>query len=501
MANVESRVFNSFGPMLGHEFMEQAGRGIAEYILNVLFPTCCGSALIMAGKGNNGGDAFVAGRYLLSAGWQVTSIILESTSLMSALCVENKKYFLSSGGRIIDSSELLQINWENYTFILDGLFGTGFYGKLSENYLQLIEKANSSKVPILAIDIPSGLDGNSGQGKDQAIHADLTFALEMPKTGYFLQKAWENCGTIAIISFGLSNYLPEKLDYWAYYIDKKWVTKHLPRRSRCAHKYEIGGVYVIAGGLGMGGASILVTKAALRAGAGMVWLSSKKAMLSELSQKPIEVVALSVSDDLSSHEYIDQILQQSQKARSIVIGPGLGRNSESFELVKGLAARIEKSTLIMDADALFLFGDCAFALPKKVIMTPHLGELARLLKKPHLEHVDCELIELCKNFAKHWKTVLVVKGAPTFIVSESGDVFVCDRGDPGMAKAGSGDVLSGIIAAMAAQGLDTLEAAIVGVYVHGLAGEIGAAKRSSFSLLASELCDDLGEAFLDLLAK
>lgn len=470
------------------DFMEKAGKGIAQrvhaFLQHKKLPQ---QVLLLCGKGNNGGDTFVAGTYLLEYGYTISAIQLDPLDQCSPLCKLNRQRFLDRGGSISTSYD--ERNFNNYSLILDGIFGTGFKGQIQEPYASLIQAANQSQLPILAVDIPSGLNGSTGQVEGPVIKATETLFLGLPKTGFFLEDGWNYVGYLRYVDFGLPQGIIEELKANFVLLTHKEMVKLLPPIKRSRHKYQRGYVVGLAGSPGMPGAALLSSLAALRGGTGMMRLLHPKGMEAELSASPYELIKVPYYWENSK-----EVLQNMQKGGATFVGPGFGRTEESRHLLHHVIPFLEKPCVI-DADALTLLADEAFELPKSAILTPHMGEMQRLLHHSVPLTLNLETLKTCQHYAKEKKVTLVLKGAPTFIFQSEKPILINPTGDPGMATAGSGDVLTGLIASLLSQDLSCHNAAALGVYLHGLAGEFAAQAKTSYSMIASDIISYLPDAY------
>lgn len=484
MSELEAKAYDQ--GCLEKDFMENAGKGVAltakDYIeQHQLDPI----VWLLCGKGNNAGDAFVAGRYLLESGFQVTAIQFEDLDQCSPLCQSNGALFLEKKGKIIRNIE----SFGSSGIILDGLFGTGFKGAVKEPYSELIDKANRSNLPILAIDIPSGLDGTTGKIEGKVIRAVETIYLGLPKTGFFLENGWNVVGKLKGVDFGLPPSLVEETSEDFNLITEQQASLLVPSIQRNRHKYQAGFVIGLAGSLTMPGAGLLSSLAAFRTGSGMVRLLYPEGMEGVLSSSPYELIKIPYS-----HDKLEDIVSIMQKASATYVGPGLGKTDLTRKLLKEVIPQLEKPC-VMDADALTLYAEENFPLPKQTLFTPHTGEMQTLLGSKERLVLTKALLQQCQEYAEKLQITLILKGAPTFIFHPHSPIFVNPRGDPGMATAGSGDVLTGMLASLLSQGLNCQETAILGVYLHGLAGELAAKERgTSFGMLASDLIDQIAGA-------
>ncbi|MEX1013137.1 MAG: NAD(P)H-hydrate dehydratase [Waddliaceae bacterium] len=474
MAALEQKAYQA-----GHkeeEFMEKAGKGIAQATAKFVEDLGLDSQVtLLCGKGNNTGDAYVAGRYLLEIGYRVHAIQIVDIEKAGQLCKENHDRFLEEGGKVDTEPYFPETG-----VILDGLFGTGFHGTLGEPFSSLVEKANLSGLPIVAIDIPSGLNGETGEVEGTAIKAALTVSLGLPKKGFFFNDGWDYVGKLAYADFGLPETLITEAASTLRIKEPKTIIHALPKMEASRHKYQAGVVAIWAGSPGMPGAALLAGSAALRSGAGLVRLLHPHGMECELSSSLYELIKVGYD-----YHDPDAILSHLNKANSSCIGPGIGRQDEMRKLLKDLLPKIEKPCVI-DADALTLIAEEGCAFPKSTIITPHKGEMKRLLGGEEVT------LERCQEYVNLHQVTLVLKGGPTFLLfPNESNQYINPHGDPGMATAGTGDVLSGMIAAFLAEGLSLREAAFLGVYLHSLAGEEAAKKKTSTCMIASDIIEAL----------
>jgi len=482
MKHVETKAFES-----GESeqfYMENAGKGIAHEMETYLVtPKEAGTVYLLIGKGNNGGDALHAGALLCGKGYKVVAFCLYPTNECSPLSKKMAKRFDKAGGNRI---EIFHAPEFDKGVIVDGLVGTGFQGKAEGLLAEVIEKANKSKLPIFAIDIPSGLNGNTGEVESIAIEAHTTLYLGYPKIGFFLQKGWDHVGKLVHVDFGMPEKFSEDLMPEAFLMTEKEATDLLPPIVRSRHKYEAGYVIAVAGSPSMPGAAMLSCLATLKSGAGIIRLFHPGGMKEALSNAPYELIR-------EEWDLVDpqRILEEGNRAKAFLIGPGMGRDPKAAKALETLLPRITTPAVI-DADALFNLAEREIPLPEKTVLTPHHGEMKRLLKKE-------ATFENCQEYAATKKATIVLKGGPTVVFSPHTTPTIIPQGDPGMASAGTGDVLTGIIAAFLAQGLTPRKAALLGVVVHGIAGEEAAAAETSYGVIASDLIHFIPDAIGTLL--
>lgn len=477
-------------------FMENAGAAIAEAVMNFIEERRLPKAVtLLVGKGNNGGDAFAAGRKLLERGIKTTALHIYSLENCGPLCRKMYEKFRSVGGVVNHVHDKRAFHFEPNSVILDGLVGTGFHGKAEGILALAIESANQSGLAIVAIDIPSGLNGTTGEVGSVAIHATETIFLGLPKIGFFLNEGWDCVGKLRYARFGLGEKYIAEAKPIAYLLNEEQIPHLFPPIKRTRHKYQRGYVLSIAGSPGMPGAALLASFSALRAGAGIVRLLHPCGMEAELSGAPFELIR-----EGWDGKDLKRIKVEAERAKVMLIGPGIGRTNAAKKMLHQILNKIELP-MVVDADALyFLSQNSSWKLPKGSIITPHRGEMNLLLSHFKFEKKKkTSELEICQAFAEKKSVTVVLKGAPTYIFHPKAAPLVITHGDPGMATAGSGDVLTGIIAAMVAQGLDARTAAAMSVYLHGCSGEAAADYFTSYCMTASDLIDFLPDAFKDIL--
>ncbi len=441
-------------------FMENAGKGIAARTEDFVTARDLDKVVtLFVGKGNNGGDAFAAGVMLIKKGFLVTAFYFYPLEECSSLCKLQHQRFKDAGGVII-TDKFPEVETG---VILDGLVGTGFHGKAEGILLDAIKRANRSKIPIIAIDIPSALE----------IHATLTIYLGLPKIEFFIGDGWNHVGKLIGVDFGLPSEAIDQACPVAELINEKEIKQYIPEIKRDQHKYQRGYVVAVAGSSSMSGAALLSSFATLRSGAGIVRLFH----FDDITVDHPEIIHEKVSKD--------RIFEETKRAKALFIGPGLGRTPEAKEIIVSL---LEHVTLpcVIDADALFFLPG---KLPPHAILTPHHGEMEKLLAGKYAN--DLIFLEAAQEFVEKRNVTVVLKGAPTFILHPGKVPLIIPRGDPGMATAGSGDVLTGVIAAFLAQGATPYVAASLGVYIHGIAGEFAAEEKTSHCVVASDIIDYL----------
>lgn len=484
MARIEALAFSEGSS--DKEFMACAGKGIATALeQEISLHQHEKNITLLCGKGNNAGDAYVTATLLIRKGYRICSLQLFPIEQCSPLCQYNAKLFSQSGGKILEIAPNERLPLPHSGVFLDGILGTGFHGRIQKQLFTTIEEVNQSPFPVISIDIPSGLNGNTGEVKDIAIKANMTIFLGLPKTGFFIENAWNYVGRLHHVDFGLDQSYIKQAKEDFIKIPFSTVSSLLPPLIRNRHKYQAGYVIGFASSPGMSGAAMLSCYAAIRSGAGIVRLLHPQGMEAEFSNNNYELI---------KQPYLPQegekLVEILNAATASFIGPGIGTSPNTQKIVQQIFSKIQKPCVI-DADALNILALNKASPPPKSLLTPHLGEMHRLLGLTKKHPLNMDFIHLCSQYAKKNHITLVVKGAPTFIFHLDETPLVNPWGDPGMATAGSGDVLTGILTALLAQKLSPKDAAILGTSLHAIAGERAAEKLSSYSLTASDLIETL----------
>ncbi|MBA3958403.1 MAG: NAD(P)H-hydrate dehydratase [Parachlamydiaceae bacterium] len=471
------------------DFMEEAGSGVA-LIANdyVEHHDLNRQIILLCGKGNNAGDTYVAGIQLLHLEYEVTAYQILPLNDASNLCKQNHFAFLQEGGRLKDINSVDDLDLPASGLIIDGLFGTGFRGTIEGNLGAIIQAVNDSHLPIIAVDIPSGLNGETGKVGGTAIVATITAYLGLPKTGFFLNEGWNHVGILTYVDFGLSKSYVADLKTPIEMLSPDLLKPWLPAMRRNRHKYQAGHVITLAGSLAMPGAGLLCSLSCLCSGAGIVRLLYPMEMEAELTAIPYELIKVPYDSQKT-----EPMLELMNHASAVIVGPGLGLSPTTRSMLKKIIPNIQKPC-VLDADALTVIAEENITIPAEAILTPHIGELKRLLKVDTFT-LDKDGLKRCADYAAEHRITLIVKGGPTFIFHAGEVIYVNPKGDPGMATAGSGDVLTGLLASLLAQGVPSGHAAALGVYLHGLAGEFAAAELTSYCMTASDMITYFPHAF------
>jgi len=482
----------------GIVLMENAARGLVD-IIEDYFPLEGLRVLVVCGSGNNGGDGLAAARHLVIRGAEVKTFLLGDSSRLKGDALTNARIIGIDSRRGLD--RLIQDFKPDV--IIDAIFGTGFRGRPEGKYRKAISLINESDAFIVAVDIPSGVNGKDGTVEDVAVVADLTITMCLPKTGLFLYPGREYCGDLWVTDIGIT---PEMIGSGkTNLIDDEEVRGIIPHRPPSGHKGTFGKVIVVAGSRGFSGAACLTASAALRMGAGLVLLGVPDGLIDVVEAKLTEVVKFSLPDTgrvTFSRKAVQPLLSRLKDASVLAIGPGISTDPETKEFLFRIIAR-SPVPMVIDADGVNNIATEPGILKQRrapIILTPHPGELSRLIKLSPAE-INQNRIEIARGYARRYEVILVIKGAPTVVGSPQGEVWVNPTGNSGLASGGSGDVLTGMIGGLIAQGVDPYEAAKAGVYLHGLAADLALEEENEYSLIAGDLLRFIGPAIDKIFAE
>ncbi|WP_109832186.1 NAD(P)H-hydrate dehydratase [Reichenbachiella versicolor] len=477
-------------PIASIDLMERASeaffnRFIELYDLNY-------SVFVVAGTGNNGGDGLAIARLLIEAGYKVSVAVIgdaekgtkDFSTNLELLNKYLEPHFITSRKNFPELGQ--------YNVVIDAIFGSGLSRPVTGVYADLITCINQSELKVVSVDIASGLGSSDKVENGEIIRANQTISFQVPKLPFFLPENDSFCGRVSIVDIGLDqgfvNNLPSKM----YQTTPEFIASILKSRSKYVHKGQMGRDLIIAGSKGKIGASILASHSCLKSGAGLLTVAVPKCGTNVLQTALPEAMV----DENQGEEFFT-VAPKISNYDAIGIGPGLGTEYQTKKVVEQIISST-KGGLLIDADALNILSSdkkLLQKLPVDTVLTPHPGEFKRLVGS---WSDDYERLVLQIEFARKYNVNVVLKGANTSVVTKDGLVFFNSTGNPGMATAGSGDVLTGIITAMIGQGYSGEEAAILGVYIHGLAADIYVDEHSMESLIASDIIDNLGKAFRSL---
>jgi len=487
----------------GVVLMENAGRRVAEEIVVRYAARGLQRALVLAGKGNNGGDGYVVARHLLDNDWDVLTLVLAEAEEVAGDAAVNLTALANCGGQIIyikNDDELYAILDEagEFSVVVDALFGTGLTKPLAGLYLEAIGWMNCQACPVVAVDIPSGIDGSTGRIMGDAVNADLTVSFAFPKIGQVTYPGARHVGELVIADIGIPKQVMYEAAAECLLIDAAEARHLVPVRSSDGHKGTFGHLLVLAGSTGKCGAAVMTAEAGLRGGAGLVTLACPANVHPGVAARVTEVMTVPLDDQEgeASMPALKSLKSLAEGKQALAIGPGLGVGAEVGSLVRRLMQET-RQPVVVDADGLNALVEDLSILgcqsDREIVLTPHPGEMSRL---SGLTVADIQNDRFClaREFAVQHKVTLVLKGARTLIASPNGMVHVNTTGHAGMASGGTGDVLTGLIGSLLAQGLPAVSAATLGVYLHGLAAERLQPKFGDAGLLASDLIYELPAA-------
>lgn len=468
--------------MPGILLMDNAAQAVAEAAHEALTTLEGERVVIFCGAGNNGGDGLGAARWLQSYGVEVRVFVVGAglDALQGDAALE-LAMFTKAGGRVeaVNSEDdwvLAELAASKADVLIDALLGTGFHGELEGAMLRACELLNKSGKYILAVDVPTGVNADNGAVAENAVRADHTVTMALVKTGLLLYPGREYCGDIELADISLPVKLVEEYQSNKYRLTDEIVRELLPLRKANAHKGDAGRVVICAGSPGYTGAAALASEAAVKAGAGLVSLYTPLSSRDVLAIKLTEVMVhglLERMPGILGGGAAGDVVKNAEAADVLAIGPGLGTSESTQEAVRTVLQKIT-TPVVIDADALTALAghtEILAAMQAPKVLTPHPGEMARLTGL-EIAEIEADRIGVAAKYAAEWQAIVVLKGAPTVIACPNGTVYVNSTGNSSLATGGSGDVLTGVIAGLAAQEISLQEAAICGVYLHGLAAEL-----------------------------
>ncbi len=511
MRSIDANAINNYG-IPGIVLMENAALAVIQEIKKILtIDDKKGikgkKAVILVGKGNNGGDGLAVARHLTVLGMEVTVFLFAGTTEFSGDTKLNYELFQGMGGKSVSVEDEKQLRLFKLALMqaqiaVDALYGTGFKGSIPENMVSYIEDLNKTELPVLCVDIPSGLEADTGKVNNSAVIGDVTVTFGLPKLGHYLGEGPIYSGRIVVDQISIPEYIINEEKIFAYLLTDDIIKPLIPVRHPHGHKGTHGRAVLIGGSTGMSGAVILAGKAAQRCGVGLLQLVVPEGIAETVDLGVIEATVWPAKDyevlTASSWKVIEERLAG---ADACAVGPGLKQTESFLSVLKSMLKETEVP-IIMDADALNLISSELDVLNLRkgtgtLILTPHPGEMARLCGCSIAE-VQENRLKLAASKAMEWGVILVLKGAGTIVASPDGRVFLNLTGNEGLGTGGTGDVLTGSILSWLAQGVPPLGAACMGVYLHGKAADILKEQYGSSGYTASELIDYLPKIRRDI---
>lgn len=502
MRNLDRQAINDFG-IPGRKLMENAGRNCAEIIINEFGEGKNRFALILAGKGNNGGDGYVIARLLTEKGWNVKVIVLAEREQIGGDAAFNLELLpsllVSCCTRQKELSDLFREETPKADLIVDALLGTGLGSEVSGVYREAIELINNSGRPVLSVDIPSGIHGTTGNVLGYAVRADITVTFAFAKLGHVLYPGGENVGRLIVTDIGIPQELMEQTPGHEF-LNEQAIRPLLRRRDRHGHKGNFGHCLFIAGSRGKTGAAALCANTAVRTGSGLVTLAIPDSLNPVLEIKTTEAMTVPLPESpggyLADNAY-HVIMNLMGSRDALAIGPGIDHRPGTVTLVRNLVESVE-IPMVIDADGLNALALDTTILSRKkstaVVLTPHPGEMARLLGGPLPEDYG-DRIRVALEFASNFGVFLILKGARTIITSPDGRSAINGSGNPGMASGGMGDVLTGVITSLLGQGYGPWDACRLGVFIHGYSADMVAGIKGEIGISATDVQENIPYAY------
>ena len=488
---------------IGYSYMIKAGLGLLSAVRELLPDSSCGTIAVVCGKGNNGGDGYVVARLLLEARYQVTCFeLFEPDQLKAEARLACDEYRAHHGTvlRLRDAGDLVSLS--TYRLIIDAILGTGITKAPSGLIAQTIEAINNANVLVIAADTPSGLDCDSGNPYDTCIRATVTVTMGFHKIGFYFYPGRTLVGKLTLCDLEYPAEMVQALKPCFFLPTLAGLKTMVPPRKPHGSKFDHGVAFMLAGARGMTGSAALCSRAALRSGCGMVNLCAPHSVIPALCAQVVEVVLNGIAETAEgtpAPAALDQCLHLIKHAQAVCIGPGISHHPETIRLVRELFLSVD-APVLLDADGINAFKDAAHLLKQRrgaCLITPHAGEWARLFGAIPVEPLS--LITVLAEKSKEYRLTILYKGSPTMVADPSGDVFILPYGNSGMATAGSGDVLSGIITGLMAMGCSLTDAAVLGAYLHGEAGNAAAKMLGEYSMIAGDIVENIYKAFQQLL--
>lgn len=506
MRALEQRAMDEYN-IPGILLMENAGIAVTKEVEAILEKEKSSNRVaVFAGKGNNGGDAFVVARHLMNHHYDVRMFLLCRPEEIQGDALVNWQILRKMGLRyqmVLGDRDLnvARVGLINSALVVDGIFGTGFHGEMPAIDKEMIRLINESNRPVVAIDVPSGVNANTGAIGDICVHSTKTVTMALPKVGLYLEPATTYVGELIIGDISLPESLLENTGMQREVLDKEFAQTWLPQRALTSHKGDFGHVLLVGASKGLNGSAILAAKGILKSGAGLLTAAVPKQLADVFAVALPEAMTMrmncSATGTIAAAGIEEMVARLENK--TLVIGPGLGRSEDSEQIVLRLLEKIQKPAVI-DADGLYVLKNhlpLLKELKQTVILTPHPGELAYLIDKTP-EYVQQNRLQVAEAFAKEYGVVLVLKGARTIIANKEGRVFINPTGNAGLATGGSGDLLAGIIGGLLAQKINPTVSAALGVYLHGYAADLACADLGQWSMLPSDVAEYLAKAMVAL---
>lgn len=480
------------------DLMERAASTLCCEIVSRFNPSQ--RMVVFAGPGNNGGDALAVARMLYEQGYRQLEVFLFNVmGKLSQDCNEEKKLLREIEG--IDFTEVTKDFQPPYLgeqdVVIDGIFGSGLKGHLQQGFLYLVRYINESGAYVISIDVPTGLSGewNENISRRDMIHANLTLTFQFPRFSFFFEENQEIIGDWKLLDIGLDESKVKDLPVDYMLVEERNIRPLLKKRNEFSAKRDYGSALIFAGSIGMSGAAVMAAKGCMRSGAGLVTVHSAR-----ISLPIVQTTIPEALFEADRNDFFITDMEVHHNHQAVAVGPGIGVNEKTIDALENLLKNY-KYPLILDADALNCLArrpHLISLLPAHSIITPHIGEFDRLFG----DHSNNEeRLRKAIDMSKYYNIIIVLKGHFTATVRPTGRVFFNSTGNPGMATAGSGDVLTGVIASFIAQGYRPEQAATIGVFVHGMAGDLASDQWGEAGMLATDIADYCAVAIKNIISR
>jgi NAD(P)H-hydrate epimerase len=506
MRRLDQRAITELG-IPGAVLMENAGRGAAEAIVAALpalgIPRRGARVAIVCGKGGNGGDGFVVARWLKRHGARPTVLLVHPAAEIRGDAARKLEELRRAGirPRPLPEPAAAADTLARAHLVVDALLGTGSRGAPEGAVSRAIELVNASGRPVVALDIPSGLSANTGGHEGAVIRATMTLTFAGLKRGLVTSPGDELAGRVTVIGIGVPEHEVAR-DVATFLLEPRDVAGHFPRRARAGHKGTYGHLLLVAGSIGKTGAAALGAMAAMRSGVGLVTVATPASQQPVVASLVLEAMTAPLPETAARTLALEAraaLLELAGSRDAVAIGPGIGLDGETAQVARGLVREL-RVPMVVDADALTALAghlDTLRDAPAPRCLTPHPGEMARMLGA-RVDEVQRDRLEVAREFAKSHRVHVVLKGSRSVIGAPDGRVYVNPTGNPGMASGGTGDVLTGVLGAFLARGLEPGAALRASVYLHGSAGDVAAERVGEESLVARDVIEAIPEAFARL---
>ncbi len=481
----------------GLTLMERAGAAVAEVVQDYFEPT---RVAVVTGKGNNAGDGFVVARLLHEKGIPVKVVLLGDPDELTGDARETYQLLPDSVSRQrVQDIQTLKEQIQDTDCLVDAILGTGVKGLVTGFLAEAITAINEAGKRVVSVDIPSGMQADETWSGGVCIKADHTVTMGLPKISMVIHPGVEYAGRVTVASLGFPSDLLHAKEIHNNLVTADFVKRCLPPRPANSNKKIFGYLLIVAGSVGMTGAAVLAARAAARSGAGLIYVAIPEKLNAILESHLIDEITVPLPSSTGlflDAKSLDRILEFQERVDAIALGPGVGQEPGTQNLVRELVTRLEKP-LVIDADGLNALAGHLDLLNKRkhpTILTPHPGEMARLQNTTAAE-VQRQRLHTARSFVSQRNVHLILKGARSVIADPSGELYVNPTGNSGLAKGGSGDVLTGLLVGFLAQGLNPLQSAICATYIHGFAGDLAARAIGERAMIPSDMISHIASAF------